>query len=95
MAGRSVHPTTPLYLKVYILCNSYTCTCTMVYPLYVEIIHEPYQIDRGGFQKSVTLRVELQNMNTLMKPLLLISRNIELSEFSKFLSHIYLIFLRK
>ena len=53
----------------------------------------------GGFQKkrskSVTLGVKIQTMNTPMKPMQFICGNIVFSEFSKFLSHMSHIFLRK
>ena len=46
-------------------------------------------------QKCVTLGVKIQTIYTPMKPLQFIFGNIVFSEFSKFLSHMSHIFLRK
>ena len=43
----------------------------------------------------MTLGVKIQTMNTPMKPMQFICGNIVFSEFSKFLSHMSHIFLRK
>ena len=38
-------------------------------------------------QQSVPMRIKIQTMNTLMKPMHFICGNIEFLDFSKFLSH--------
>ena len=55
-------------------------------------------LDVGSFQKMqqrCDSGAQNSNMNTLMKPIQFICGNLEFLEFSKILSHMYHIFLRK
>ena len=66
------------------------------FDLHFFVNYSPMVVFKKKCSKSVTLGVEIQAMNTRMKPMQFICENIVFfSEFSKFISHMFHIFVRK